>query len=439
MGRKQRLVVDYIKNLPIGEKISVRGLAKQLDISDGTAYRGIKQAEDKGYVSTIERVGTIRIEQKATRHRELLTFREIARITGGEVVGGVNGLDKPLNNFIIGAMRAEAVSKYFAANTIIIVGNRENIQRLALENNVAVLLTGGFNPSASIIELANTKQLPVIQTTHDTFTVATMINRSLSDQEISHEIITVADIYTPLDQSVALQSGDTVADFRILANQTSLSRFPVVSNGRLIGVITAKDLMGYSEQTPIERIMTKDLVTVQKHMSVASVSHKMIWEDIEMIPVVADNQKLLGVVSRQDVMRALQSVQQQPQNINTLEDEITAYIEEFPITTERYSYDYRALVQPQMINSLGTISYGVLVELITYAANQKVLDATSLNNIVEQIDLNYFNLIQIGNEIQFSVEIFHLTRRSALVEVNVYIENSLAARAILTLQIIERN
>lgn len=35
-----------------------------MKVSEGTAYRAIKEAENKGFVSTIERVGTIRIEQK---------------------------------------------------------------------------------------------------------------------------------------------------------------------------------------------------------------------------------------------------------------------------------------------------------------------------------------------------------------------------------------
>ncbi len=42
----------------------MRQIAKEMGVSEGTAYRAIKDAETKGYVSTIERVGTIRIEQK---------------------------------------------------------------------------------------------------------------------------------------------------------------------------------------------------------------------------------------------------------------------------------------------------------------------------------------------------------------------------------------
>ncbi len=67
MATKHNQILEHINNLPVGHKISVRQIAKDLGVSEGTAYRAIKDAENKGYVSTIERVGTIRIEQKEER------------------------------------------------------------------------------------------------------------------------------------------------------------------------------------------------------------------------------------------------------------------------------------------------------------------------------------------------------------------------------------
>lgn len=434
---KHNQILQYIESLPIGEKISVRGIAKQLNMSEGTAYRAIKYAETLGIVSTIERVGTIRIEKRSKFLPEMLRFNEIVSMIEGEVLGGADGLDRHLNKFIIGAMTEDAIEKYFVANSLIIVGNREGVQKLALENDVAVLITGGFGASEQIVQLANEKKLPVISTPFDSFTVATIINRSMADQEIKKEIMTISDVYTPIDQTESLTSQDTAKTFYKLSRQTGLSRFPVHHNGRLIGVVTAKDLIGKSDTVQIERVMTKNLVTVQKHMTVASVSHLMVREDIEMIPVVEDNMELLGVVSRQDIMRGIQLVQKQPQIVNTFHDDIVMHFEEYIIKTADHKYDYHVVVQPQMLNSLGTISYGVLCELITHAAYQKFFDTTNQNLIVEKIDLHYFKLIQMGNEIQFKVDIFNQNRRAALMEINVYHENTLVAKAILTAQIIE--
>lgn len=438
MATKHEQILQYIKSLPVGNKISVRGIAKKLNMSEGTAYRAIKDAETSGLVSTIERVGTIRIEQKVKYLTDMLTFKEVVNIIDGEILGGEEGLSRHLNKFIIGAMKEDAMARYFSEQSLLIVGNRTEAQLLALEHDVAVLITGGFKANPSVIQLANERDLPLISTSYDTFTVATMINRSISDQLIKKEILTIEDIYTPIDKTVALTAQDTVKTFHKMSDKTGLSRFPVVYNNRLIGVVTAKDLIGRDEGVLIDRVMTKETVTVKLHMSIASVSHKMIWEDIEMIPVVADNLQLLGVVSRQDVMKAIHTIQQQPQIVHTFEDDLAVHLEAINYTNNFGDYDFLATVQPQMINNLGTISYGVLCELITQTAQKKVVEKTNLNNIIEKIEVHYFNLIQIGNEIHFKVDVFHQNRRSALVQVDVFHENTLAARAIITSQIIER-
>ena len=96
LATKHEQILQYIDELPVGEKISVRQIAKAMTVSEGTAYRAIKEAENKGYVSTIERVGTIRIEQKKKENIEKLTFAEVVNIVEGQVLGGRTGLHKTL-------------------------------------------------------------------------------------------------------------------------------------------------------------------------------------------------------------------------------------------------------------------------------------------------------------------------------------------------------
>lgn len=87
MATKHDLILAHIENLPVGDRISVRGIAKDLNVSEGTAYRAIKDAENIGLVSTIQRVGTIRIERKLKKHIEKLTFGEVVQIIEGDVLG----------------------------------------------------------------------------------------------------------------------------------------------------------------------------------------------------------------------------------------------------------------------------------------------------------------------------------------------------------------
>ena len=442
MATKHDLIIAHIESLPVGERISVRGIAKELDVSEGTAYRAIKDAENSGIVSTIQRVGTIRIERKLKKHIEKLTFAEVSKIVEGEVLGGSAGLEKDLNKFVIGAMEEKAMERYITPGSLMIVGNRTNVQKLAFKEGAAVLITGGFETTPEIEAIADEQALPIISTTYDTFTVATMINRALSDQLIKKDILLVGDIYMPLDKTQYLETTDLVKDYKALSELTTHTRFPVVNkNRRVVGIVTAKDVLEKSDQQVIERIMTKDPRMVKKTMSVASVSHQMIWEGLEVMPVVTDDLSLLGIVTRQDIMKAMQLVQRQPQVSDTISDQIAGQIQmvEYDFEGNKLEQpEFRFIVTPQMVNELGTISFGVLSEIIASAAKRSLLINQRRNTWIEQVNLHYFRLIQLESEVVLRPKILEFGRRSAKLDIEIFIENSLVGKAIVVCQVMER-
>ena len=48
----------------------------------------------------------------------------------------------------------------------------------------SVMITGGFEASAQVKELADSKDIPLISSSYDTFTIATMINQAIHDRLI---------------------------------------------------------------------------------------------------------------------------------------------------------------------------------------------------------------------------------------------------------------
>ena len=103
-----------------------------MKVSEGTAYRAIKDAGQLGLVTTIDRVGTVRIDKKNREEIENLTFNEILNIIDGDIIGGKNGL-KSVSKFAIGAMELKDVVKYLSHHTLLIVGNRPDVQLEALK------------------------------------------------------------------------------------------------------------------------------------------------------------------------------------------------------------------------------------------------------------------------------------------------------------------
>jgi predicted transcriptional regulator len=435
LATKHEQILQYIHQLPIGEKISVRQIAKEMGVSEGTAYRAIKDAENKGYVSTIERVGTIRIEKKRKENIEKLTYAEVVNIVDGQVLGGREGLYKTLNRFVIGAMQLEAMMRYTGAGDLLIVGNRTKAHELALQAGAAVLITGGFDTADHVKKLADERQLPIISTSYDTFTVATMINRAIYDQLIKKEIVLVEDIIIPLEKTAYLRVNDPIERWYVLNKETRHSRFPVVDDDwKVQGIVTAKDVLDMDRQLPIEKVMTKQPITVNGKTSVAFASHIMVWEGIELLPVVDDHHRLQGIISRQDVLKALQMAQRQPQVGETIEDLITAQFRE---SGDKETL-FRCAITPQMTSYLGTLSYGVFTTIVTEAAARMLRAYKRGDLVMENITIYFIKPVQIDSTVDVKAKLLELGRKFGKVDVEVYNEGAIVGKAMMMCQLIDR-
>ena len=435
MVTKHEQIIQYIISLDVGHKISVRQIAKKLNVSDGTAYRAIKEAENQGIVSTIERVGTIRIERKNKENFERLTFAEVINIVDGQVLGGREGLHKTLNKFVIGAMKLDAMMRYTEADSLLIVGNRVKAHELALNEGAAVLITGGFDTDEHIKLLADQKKLPIISTSYDTFTVAAMINRAIYDQLIKKEIVFVSDIFTPYDESYYLYGKDQVKRWYELNDESKHTRYPVVNDrGRVIGMVTSKDLIDKDSEELIEKVMTRNPIAVQEKTSLAYVAHMMVWEGIEVVPVVDQTFQLQGVVSRQDVLKALQQIQRQPQIGETIDDIVASNL----TAADELETVYQAEVTPQMTNQLGTLSNGVFTALMTEASSRFLLKLKKGDLVVENLTVYFIKPVQIDSKLIIKPKLIDAGRVYAKIDVEMFYGKKIVGKGLIMAQLMNR-
>jgi predicted transcriptional regulator len=433
---KHEQILRYIESLKLGTRISVRKIAREMSVSEGTAYRAIKEAENQGLVSTRERIGTFRVEKKMRSNIGKLTFAEVVNIVDGAVLGGAQGLDKTLNRFVIGAMQEDAMVRYIDAGSLLIVGNRENAQLRALEQGAGVLITGGFEAGEEVIRLADRLSLPIISSSYDTFTVASMINRAIYDRLIKKKIMVVEDIL-PADGIVyTLRNNSTVLDWQKLLEKTGHTRFPVVDEwNRVVGMITSKDVVGAKPEQTIDRLMTRNPQTVNRRTSIASAAHRMVWEGIELLPVVDANRKLVGVISRKDVLKAMQ-YQKQPQMGETFEDIVwSGFAEE---RAEDGQLVFRGAIGPQMTNHLGTVSEGVLTSLMIQAAFRVVRQSKKGDLVLDNMSTYFLRPVQLESEIVICPRIMEVSRKFGKIDVEIFLSGHLVAKAMMTAQVIEQ-
>ena len=408
MSTKHELILRYIEGLAVGEKISVRQVAKALSVSEGTAYRAIKEAENQKLVNTIERVGTIRIEKKKKENIERLTYAEVVNIVDGVVLGGRDGLHKTLTKFVIGAMQLDDMRRYIDAGSLLIVGNRLKAHELALSAGAAVLVTGGFDAADEAKKLANELNLPIISSSYDTFTVATMLNRAIYDQLIEKEILLVEDILTPLAETIIFSPKDDVDYFNEVNRKTAHSGYPVIDkNGKLIGIVTSRDAVGKQGTELIEKVMTQHPITVNGKTSVASAGHSMIWEGIDLMPVVTDSGILEGIISRQDVLKAFQMTQRQPQQGETIDDIVKNQMKTVPDQPQHVEFS----VVPQMTNQFGSLSYGALTTLLTDVGNRAIKMRKRGESVPENMTIYFIKHVQLGSTVIVQPRILQMSRQ----------------------------
>lgn len=428
MTTKHQQLLEHIKKLPLGYKISVRQIAKDLDVSEGTAYRAIKEAEARGLVSTMPRVGTVRIEVKEERNIQRLTFAEVINIVDGNIQGGRVGLHKTLNKFLIGAMEIKSMDRYIEPNSLLIVGDREEAQRLALDSGAGVLITGGFDASPAIREIADKLEIPVISSSYDTFTIATMINRAIHDRMIKKDIIRAEDVM--VQEPYCLHAGDSVSSWLALYRRSGHSRFPVVDvQMRVIGIITGRDVAGYSPDTPVEKVMTRKPHSVGLKASISSVAHQMVWQGIEMMPVV-DNKKLLGVVTRQDVLKAMQYSQRQPHIQMTHADIILSQF-------SRHLEDNRSVLRgkmPPVAMDRGSVSHGALLTVMIESAAELLRQYRFQDIAPEAFTIYFLHPVPLEQELEIQATLIDIGRQMGKVDISVICEGETVCKAMASVQ-----
>lgn len=429
---KNKKVLEHIKSLAEGTRISVRTLAQELKISEGTAYKAIKDAESIGLVTTIPRAGTLRTKQK-NKEIKKLTYEEIKNVVDGTILGGEKGLNIELHKFLIGAMTIEEMIKYITPGDLVIVGNREKAQIAALEAGAAVLITGGFDTDDSVKDLAENLSLPLISTTYDTFTVATLINKAINETMIQKKILFVNNVMTM--NPISMNANKTVKEWKNLLLKTKHTKYPVVDDaGLLVGVVTSRDVATANDDEYICNIMTKNPIYVTESTTLAYAAHLMIWWNVELLPVTR-NKELVGIISREDVIKAMQYMSKQPHIAETMFDTI---FKDFKVEKLSNGMKFIGTIPQSMINQLGTVSSSALTMLMCECGLLTVTKNKRFDAVVDNSTVYFIRPLQIGNNIEINVTIDDLSGGFCKTETIVFYEGNVVAKSFMTLRLQKR-
>lgn len=98
----------------------------------------------------------------------------------------------------------------------------------------------------------------------------------------------------------------TVHDVAAILLRHHLSSVPVVDDEfRLLGIVTKADLLGKSESSPAAFAMAPSVVALGERASVIEAARAMADAGVHRVPVTSEDGRIVGIVSSLDVMRFL--------------------------------------------------------------------------------------------------------------------------------------
>ena len=430
---KHEQILKYIEYLKVGSKVSVRQIAKDLEVSEGTAYRAINQAKNIGLVSSIPKVATVRIEKPVKKQLEDMTLREISLIVEGSFLAGQGNSGRIPKAFTTCFSRDELLKKNVNSNTLMIVGDMAELQSLAVKKGAALLVVSGAVPSEELLHQAEQTGTPVLTTPYDAFETISMINKAIYERLVQQDLVRIGDIMKT--DVITLYPHDTILDWHELTLKSGHSNFPVIgAENNLLGVVTPLSVTGMSSNMPISEVMDTDMLTARPDSLVSHISRLLVWEDSDIIPVIDDENRLVGVVNRQDIIQALQETQKQPQFGETV-DNLTLSGFKLGDTAESNKITIQGNVTQFMMNESNFASSGAMTMIISNASTIATRKLYRLQTVVDEMHLIRINPVVQGEEIFVTVELLQNDRKYCKAEVVVHSPEELKYKAHIILKV----
>lgn len=114
--------------------------------------------------------------------------------------------------------------------------------------------------------------------------------------------MTVADSMT--SEVVSVDIPGNRDDVLKILKRTGISGVPVLKDGKLVGIITRKDLLSKSEETQLGLLMTPNPITIGPDAPLSQAAQLMVKHTIRRLPVVDDG-NLVGLLSVADLVHAI--------------------------------------------------------------------------------------------------------------------------------------
>ena len=215
--------------------------------------------------------------------RVLSSLDNLTKTLGGKLLAGHETQREEELVLMIGAMGIESFQQRLETSQpgklAVAVGDRSNIQELAIRVGVRVLIvTGGFAVEPEILEAAQKKGVSVISSPHDSSTTASLSRSAVAIRHMLNE------------QFLSFREDAPLNAVKAEAAASGFAAFPVTDeDGRTIGVLSKTDFL-----KPVER----KLILVDHNELSQAVQGA---DEVEIIEII-DHHRLGSLATQQPIL-----------------------------------------------------------------------------------------------------------------------------------------
>jgi len=212
-----------------------------------------------------------------------------------------------------------------------ISATKSNIEARGMMEKPGIILLPEMDiyKAANLLIKAKEIQAPVVESTDNMKLIGILsvydILSGFVERNIPPKKKTVSEVLT--EKVVVCDIKDPLSKVWNKMDESGYSGLPVMKKGKLIGIITRKDLIRYGharivkesgdvKAMPVEKIMQTPPLVATRDMTIDEAATIMVKRDVGRLPVVenpvyvksdpqrAKEGKLVGIVSREDILKA---------------------------------------------------------------------------------------------------------------------------------------
>ena len=161
-------------------------------------------------------------------------YQRIAETIGGKVVEGNGHGYFVQGKIMVATANPDKMKEYVEENDMIIMGNSEEDHLQAIEQNVSCIIVGlGIEVTEKVLKLAHEKDIIIISSPYDTFTISRLINQSIPVKYIMKT-----------ENLVTFKTEDFTDDIQDVMIKHRHRAFPVIDKkGKCIGTISRRNFL----------------------------------------------------------------------------------------------------------------------------------------------------------------------------------------------------